>query len=99
MKTKTVKDVDVKYYRKPGMDGYSKHATQTHVFDYNLDEYDLDLIRILLEEHVEEGIKHHNEWSMERYGKLRKVPYNTGLGRYITALDKVKQTIQLIEAN
>ena len=36
---------------------------------------------------------------MERYGKLRKVPYNTGLGRYITALDKVKQTIQLIEAN
>ena len=92
MKTKTVKDVDVRGNR------YNVNE-ECFDFDNNLNEYDLDLIRILLEEHVEEGIKHHNEWSMERYGKLRKVPYNTGLGRYITALDKVKQTIQLIEAN
>tara|TARA_B100000131_G_C17760182_1_gene468862 strand:+ start:195 stop:488 length:294 start_codon:yes stop_codon:yes gene_type:complete len=96
---KTVKDVDVKYYRKPGMDGYSKHATETHVFDYNLDGDDLHLIKILLEEKVDKGVKSHNEYCMKRYNKLRKVPYNTGLGRYITALDKVKQTIQLLEIN
>ena len=89
---KTVKDVDVRGNR------YNVNE-ECFDFDNNLNEYDLDLIRILLQEHVEEGIKHHNEWSMERYGKLRKVAYNTGLGRYITALDKVKQTIQHLEAN
>ena len=87
MRTKTVRDVNVREIKEVGD------------FDYNLDGYDLQLIKILLEECVSEGVKHHNEYCMKRYNKLRKVPYNTGLGRRITALDKVKQTIQLLEGN
>tara|TARA_B100000029_G_scaffold240728_1_gene237920 strand:- start:5073 stop:5336 length:264 start_codon:yes stop_codon:yes gene_type:complete len=85
MKTKTVRDVDVREIREVGD------------FDYNLDAYDLHLIKIHLEKIVDEQVKNHNEYCMERYNKLRKVPYNTGLGRLQTTLDKVTQTISLLE--
>ena len=89
MKTKTVRDVDVRGNRYNVNEKYDN-------FNNNLDEYDLHLIKILLQKHVDECVKHHNEYCIKRYGKSRKVAYNTGLGRHITALDKVKQTIQLL---